>query len=233
MIPLYRKELQPTIDPSSLLEIKVHLLGDYGTVLQKNLVDGLIYDEKEVAIVLRVSNKSEYPITIEDVVLKFVQKTYTNIDESEWIFGHVYTAGADVEYDLFVLDVSENDLNFPVSVFKFGRGLDISKYMKIVYKIPPFETEYIPFVVRYTGVFPQENNPEGAQGFLINLDVILIVKGKESKISGKSPVHILVTWPRATSGNNFESWGEHVSDILNENDIYSEYQKSMNRLSDE
>jgi len=194
-IPLFRNTVLPAISPTTMIGLKIQLMTEIGTYLKRNLNDGLIYSGGNVSMTFRISNNSDYPLTIENIIMTATERPYHLSPSSPWQNDYVYQGGADVIYNAFVIKIGYTRGSCRIPMFvgaALGPNAELSRYRKIVHRIPPHETEYIPFVVECSDDVLKRLAAGTALGYVLQFDLKCVLKGKAFTLSRPSPVNVII-----------------------------------------
>lgn len=214
VIPLFRRDMLPSFNPAALVDISVRLFSDEPTTVYQNIKDGIVYCKDQVFLSLRVSNKSEYPLTIEDVILSFSRREYGSFDKNSWQQNPVYTGGADAYYSAFGIYIQKSYPQGRRFVFRSAKIIDVdqSSYRQVVYKIPPFETDYIPVVIRYMPFVSDDSVEQRLEGLVLEFVSKCILRGKQFLVTSASPVQVLFISEQISREIDETFENEHILD---------------------
>jgi hypothetical protein len=191
-LPFYRKELVPAIDPSSLVKVKVEYNGDEGRNLWQNRTDGLIFAEGSGGFVLRVSNISDFELTLEDLLIKPTERVYPATRTGLWEGGWYYVSGADVLYESLYVDVCAGGVRTrrAFALGRIGENDDLARFRRVIHTIPPHETEYVLLTVGCSATRNEEHSPL-RRAAILKFEPLFVLEGREFTVSLDSPVHVL------------------------------------------
>jgi len=216
LIPLYRSEIEPRFLQDEIIESVIRIVGDTPNYYVRNKNDGTVYAVDYVDLVLRITNKSQYPVTVDRIIMKPSWNEYSDNTKSNWEYERVYTGGAEILYESFGVEFSPSSI-IPVNILHKAAfsGNENAKFRTLVYHIPPYETEYIFFLVS------PDKIPEFAiGGFNFDFEVGFVVKGQEGINSINSPVGVALGVLEEEIRQHDNST-ESAEDILKQEWLYS------------
>jgi hypothetical protein len=201
-LPLLRKEVLPAIDPKSLVHVTVKYNGDEGRNLWRNRHDHRVFAEGNAGFVFRVSNNSDFQVTLEDLRVRASEIYYLNASKGLWEGGWYYLSGADVIYDSVTIDLCDGGALNRSAFARVEIGKndnDLSKFRKVVHVIPPHESEYVLITVACNAnVMDTRLDLENRRGVLLRFEPVLVMNGREFTLTLQSPVHVLEWLPDDT-----------------------------------
>ncbi len=225
LVPLLRKEIAPAFFTKEIIDVDLRVIGDYSHVYVRNKRDGIVYARESLPAVLRISSKSEFPVTIDNIFLEFRHQDYPDFNIDDWESDYVYYGGADVQYETFFVKLSDADQS-PISILSrasFGMSGGGSSNRFLIYKIPPYETEYVFFWLEYSSLGREDWS--GPFGLILSLSVDFMIKGNSATQEIDSPVHLLLGLQSDPEPPSNERGS--LAYLLSEDWIYSGYQVGM------
>ncbi|MEM7049103.1 MAG: SPOR domain-containing protein [Acidobacteriota bacterium] len=228
LVPLLRNEVAPILFTEALVDVEFRVLGDEGgRSYVRHKRDGTIYSLSTLDARIRISSKSEFPISVDNVQLYFQRIDYENSTIEDWESEYVYYGGAEAEYDKLRVELEASDRS-PVNLLtRTTRRFpdQDAPGTAIVYKLAPYETEYI--FLRLSYEQSEEEPLRAPLGLLLDLRVNYVVKGQTASRKLEVPVNLLVGMQRLPSAPDDERGSD--SYLLEDGWIHSSWYETTDK----
>jgi hypothetical protein len=173
--------------------VGLQYIGDEPVTLWRNKSDGQIFAEGSMKFILRVSNNSEYPLTVDDVIVSTSDRPYTPFSAPEWEYDYLYMAGADVVYEAAIVNVCTAASHKRRAFINpsYGESEVLAKFRKVAYLIPPHQTEYVVLDIHCYAAEDETPAVNVAIGKRLTFEPIFILKGNEFSRTIPSQIGLL------------------------------------------